>query len=323
MERSGDTGRATWISSSLAQGRSGTAGSLVPGGFAAYARILHPAFGRGGDGERPVRWREVAHWSGERLSRRVQFNQIALPRVAKDDPPPWERGPVHGSLELEDCRRLIEILEVACGPAGRCWFCLWDGYGWEDGGGLATGAVGGLEAVPPEVRQGAKVTMPGRSYLLYSGGLRDALAFTGASGQTPNLWWPADRIWCVASEIDLTWTYVGGPTKLVQTLLQDSRLEALPVEVDDSCLFELSPAYHRLVLAACAALLDHGAAAIPTPLGDIEASLTGAGRWAQLQTRWKRRHPQREHAAWSLVDASHSGSIQSLLAQAVGALAAG
>jgi hypothetical protein len=29
----------------------------------------------------------------------------------------------------------------------------------------------------------------------------------------PNPWWPEDRAWCVATEIDLPYTYVGGPLR--------------------------------------------------------------------------------------------------------------
>jgi hypothetical protein len=47
--------------------------------------------------------------------------------------------------------------------------------------------------------------------------------------QSPNLWWPEDRAWFVTSEIDFAWTYVGGDNSLVEALVSDSRLEALPV----------------------------------------------------------------------------------------------
>jgi hypothetical protein len=48
----------------------------------------------------------------------------------------------------------------------------------------------------------------------------------------PNLWWPDDRSWCVASEIDFPYTYVGGPTKLIEEILAHPLLEALPATVD-------------------------------------------------------------------------------------------
>jgi hypothetical protein len=39
------------------------------------------------------------------------------------------------------------------------------------------------------------------------------------------LWWPADRAWFVATEIDFEWTFVAGETALVDQLLTDDRLE--------------------------------------------------------------------------------------------------
>jgi hypothetical protein len=44
--------------------------------------------------------------------------------------------------------------------------------------------------------------------------------------QSPNLWWPADRSWCIASEIDLPWTYVGGSEELITAVLDAAELEA-------------------------------------------------------------------------------------------------
>jgi hypothetical protein len=39
---------------------------------------------------------------------------------------------------------------------------------------------------------------------------------------------PQRRAWCVASEIDLPWTYIGGPRGLIDAILADDRIEALP-----------------------------------------------------------------------------------------------
>jgi len=38
---------------------------------------------------------------------------------------------------------------------------------------------------------------------------------------------PADRAWCVATEIDFAWTYVGGSRELIDAILADARLEAV------------------------------------------------------------------------------------------------
>jgi hypothetical protein len=50
---------------------------------------------------------------------------------------------------------------------------------------------------------------------------------------SPNLWWPGDRAWCVATDIDLDSTYVAGGAALVLDLLGDQRFEALEVNASD------------------------------------------------------------------------------------------
>jgi hypothetical protein len=45
--------------------------------------------------------------------------------------------------------------------------------------------------------------------------------------QSPNVWRPDDRAWCVSTEIDLAWTYVGGSRTAIDDVLSEPRLEAL------------------------------------------------------------------------------------------------
>lgn len=51
-------------------------------------------------------------------------------------------------------------------------------------------------------------------------------------GYSPNVWWPEDRAWCVATDIDLYDTYVGGSVECVQAVLDHPDLEALPTSLD-------------------------------------------------------------------------------------------
>lgn len=51
--------------------------------------------------------------------------------------------------------------------------------------------------------------------------------------QSPNLFWPQDRSWCVASEIDLHATFVGGSLALANALVATPVLEAWRVEPTD------------------------------------------------------------------------------------------
>ena len=72
-----------------------------------------------------------------------------------------------------------------------------------------------------------------------------ALAWIPSQRQTPNLWWHGDHTWCVASEIDLTATYVGGPRALIDRILADERLEALPAEPGDAIQVTQQPVMIR------------------------------------------------------------------------------
>ena len=91
------------------------------------------------------------------------------------------------------------------------------------------------DPIPESVRSGPRVPLPHRNYLLYSGPVEAAMASVHLAdrGQIPNLWWPDDKAWFVASEIDLAWTYVGGSVGMVEALVADGRIEALPVEATD------------------------------------------------------------------------------------------
>jgi hypothetical protein len=51
--------------------------------------------------------------------------------------------------------------------------------------------------------------------------------------QSPNLWWPEDRAWCVATEIDLMTTYIGASHRCVQAIVEHPGLEAAAVAPSD------------------------------------------------------------------------------------------
>jgi hypothetical protein len=93
-------------------------------------------------------------------------------------------------------------------------------------------------SVPPppplNVLPGAKLNLPFRSYYLLEGpfaALDLGWNITAESfvPQSPNLFWPQDRAWCVASEIDLFYTLVAGSEALAADLLAVPRFEAARV----------------------------------------------------------------------------------------------
>ena len=94
----------------------------------------------------------------------------------------------------------------------------------------------------------------------------------GAGGQCANLWWPADHAWCVASEIDLPWTYIGGPRGLIDAVLADWRVEALAAAPDDP-VSRVEGWVANWAAELTDGLLASGEAALSTPRGSIEAWL--------------------------------------------------
>ena len=56
--------------------------------------------------------------------------------------------------------------------------------------------------------------------------------------EPPSMWWPADQAWCVATDIDLMTTYVGGGRAAIDALLGDPELEALAVADDQGVTWD-------------------------------------------------------------------------------------
>jgi hypothetical protein len=97
--------------------------------------------------------------------------------------------------------------------------CFWEGF---------AGVAQALSNAP-------RVKLPMRSYFLMRAplkviGTHDLLAGLPIRDVGPSIWWPDDRSWCVATEVDFRWTYVGGSSACIDGLLADPRLEALPAE---------------------------------------------------------------------------------------------
>jgi hypothetical protein len=272
---------ADWIAASLAPFEDGLVASVIPPGFEAYARLLHPAHHTLAKGVRKVRWREIAEWSGVPLHPDSQFHSIALPPDKPAGPAPWNsQGPERGSLDAADTEALIELLAGYTATPSSCLFCMWDGWGWDTG--MSAALPGEVpipvpDPVPAEVRYGPRVRLPGRDYLLYTGPIDAALAFAGSPGQTPSLWWPADRTWCVASEVDLCWTYVGGPAQLIDELLADPALEALPAVPGQPHSWVEGYIIDSAERAG-ADLVATGKSGIETARGSIRATLRRPGR---------------------------------------------
>lgn len=248
-----DASAADWVVANVGPFGSGV-GALVPRGFQAYARILHPAW-RAGD--LPVTWAEVAAWSGWEIHPRVQFVAIARPAAgtrpaagAGITARPWQSAPDPGTLPPMTLSALCDILAAHTGTPDRCWFAVWDGYRRPpDPDAVAVsvapgGAVAeppGPRVLPPRFPPGGvslpEVFLPQHTYLLLEGPLDAAgeLAMT-LYDQSPSLFWADDHAWLVATDVDLDSTYLGGSVALVREVLAAGHLEAVPARVTDPVL---------------------------------------------------------------------------------------
>jgi hypothetical protein len=284
---SDEIGQASWIAERLAPFGAPLVTSVIPGGFDAYARVLHPAEEPLHGGARVVRWAEVAAWSGLPLRPGSQFHSIALPRERPAGEAPWSsQGPHAGSLYPPDAVILAGILRNWTTTPQQCWFCVWDGYDWDgayltasDGAAAADPGPGRRgDPVPAGVRGGRRVELPYRDYLLYRGPVEAALVTAGLGGhQVANLWWPQDRAWFVAAGIDLAWTYVGGPAGLIGQLLAETRIEALPAA--DGDLGGIEDWVTAQADQAAGQLLAGSEAIITTTRGTLRASLERPGQF--------------------------------------------
>jgi len=220
--------------------------SVVPDGFPAYVRILHPARSRSGAS---VCWEQIAAWSGRTMHRLAEFHRIADPLPAHGDGPrPWNgHVPRAGDLAQDLLRVLCATLREYTATSDACWFCIWDGYGWAHNSsasvvfhpaGVRPTASPAKANLRYDVAAAPRVSLSYREYLLFEGPLDAAIDTDwspdgGIFPQSPNLFWPQDHTWCVASEIDLYATLVGGPQALADALVANPALEAWHVEPTD------------------------------------------------------------------------------------------
>ena len=256
FQHSDAVAEAAWLEPRLSSFDSGEVRSVVPDGFESYARLLHPLHPPV-DSQRPVRWREVAAWSGIEITSGVQFPDLAFPEHEPAGAEPWPgHVPQVGSLHPADAQALAAVLARHTSTPGRCWFCLWEGWG--------------ALALPASRR----VEFPARSYVLFTGPLSAVLSLiTAHDGYSPNLWWPDDRAWCVATEIDLPWTYVGGSDALVGDVLADAILETQPASPSDDLRQRVPAWLADTIEDAVSELLDSGTTTLATWRGTVHAQL--------------------------------------------------
>jgi hypothetical protein len=246
---------AGWVTAAL--GEWSTVAGTVPHAFQRYARIFHPAMREADARDLPllatdrsrtgravhtrdhgvpwceVRWAEVAEANDRVAHPAMQWTAITGRYEYGwhgEQTDLWEKVPQHGSLPLRQTRRLVEILASFTQAPQLCWCAVWEGNG--DMVGLSS---------DPEL---SRLRMPHRAMILAHGPLTAVPTRSFDDGhvkparqawinaeryQSPSLWWPDDRAWCVATDVDLQSTYLGASSECINRLLADDELEAMLV----------------------------------------------------------------------------------------------
>jgi hypothetical protein len=221
LELMTDLTAAAWVEERLAlwpEGPGFPVRAVVPDIFEAYARVFHPAF-RGGV---PVRWSEIAKEREKVVHPAMSFEGLmgSWAPAAGDVEFPLEE------LREEECAALATALAGFTSSPGSCWCCLWDGYGFLTQ--RDSDRIPKVEAL--RLRPDG---LPTRRYLHFRGPLQAITNMRfGGEFQAPNIWWPDDRAWCVATEVDGYDTFVGGSRACIDTVLRSPRLESLEVRPD-------------------------------------------------------------------------------------------
>jgi hypothetical protein len=205
-----------WITGAIRQFQYDV-GSLVPPIFEAYARVFHPAYRlvqRMPDPrEIAVSWKAVAEANGRVAHPAMEWGSLVGSWQMQNQPGLWDRRPDTGRLPVHVTKALSLLLKQTS-RADRVMYALWNGYG-------------GMQIENAEL-----IELPHRPMYLITGSIEDATEPFGIPGRTASLWWPRDQQWCVATDVDLMTTYVGGGANCVEAIINSDALEAMPVTID-------------------------------------------------------------------------------------------
>ncbi|MHA4848679.1 hypothetical protein L1080_003925 [Rhodococcus sp. MSC1_016] len=221
LRMAADVGPGMWIVKHVHRFNEHAIASLVPPVFDSYARIFHPAMAI--DGE-PVRWTDVAVANGTTAHPAMEWGSLVGSWHTPEQPGVWQEAPEQGSLPPRTARSLVGVLRRFTQTPDTCWFAHWQG----------SGRITAPENYP-------RLPMPSREdMVLFSGDidLADTQFGGGMLGMSAHLWWPEDRAWCVATDIDLMTTYLGASAECVEAVLTAPELEALPATSDQKITWD-------------------------------------------------------------------------------------
>lgn len=234
---------AQWLAPRIDLFGTNSVTSTVGTGWKAYARVFHPL----DDTPDAPRWADIAKAHRHAMHAGAQWHVISNDQPGSlFDGRGYPGDPTQGQLRPHTLAALCGILERHTSTPNRCWFAVWEGWGWMHIGAHSMLSAPGQPVadtprVPPEWEldlTGPKFSLPHRRYHLFTGPI-DAATATGSwvtpdwfDPQSPSLFWPDDNVWCVSTEVDRDSTLIGGNPELIDAITASPLLEALPIAPD-------------------------------------------------------------------------------------------
>jgi len=222
-----DASAGRWIVQSTSGEFGATVPNLLPQGFEAYVRVFHPMTrSTPGPGTLP--------------------NLPAVVRVLADHTTAstgvaaiWEGW---GGLVSSQGRLTMKLSARSGsfdGPLARAASATRAAYQRVRSHFAYREAPPGSGVLPADVATGPKLELPGRAYFLAHLDLADLSADDWEQRaiwadppfvHTPSLLWPDDHAWCLATEVDLDSTLIGGSRALAAALIAAPGLEVLEID---------------------------------------------------------------------------------------------
>jgi hypothetical protein len=212
-----------WITEAIRNPKHADVGCLMPPVFEAYARIFHPAYRRVGpwpdQREVPVSWQQVATANGRVTHPAMQWGSLVGSWALDNQPGLWDRPPDNREVPVFVINALARILKRYTG-AVSILYAVWDGY-------MEVSTA--MREHAAQLEDVEILELPIRRMYVKRGSIDDAAEPFGIPGRTPDLWWPTDQEWFVATDVDLVTTYVGGNARCIEAIINDDKLEAMQV----------------------------------------------------------------------------------------------
>ncbi|SDN41600.1 hypothetical protein SAMN05428965_0301 [Geodermatophilus sp. DSM 45219] len=218
----------------------GSVFSIIPGGYDAYVRVLHPPETPEGALET---WEAVARRSGAVPHALMQWHAISSSAHETTLGPPQL-----GGMPASTLAALIEVLQTESVDTDcQVLAAYWDGYAWLGRPPALdlSSVTKGRSAIKRIPLAGPSVELiPSRKFYLVQAPLGELMHIGHSESadwfiaESPNLIFPTDKKWLVSSEIDFDSTIVGCSSRLADALLAHPDLETWPVAGGDSLAFD-------------------------------------------------------------------------------------